>query len=169
MFDQLLQETRRYRVELWLVGDDAGDAAEVERYVDEHNLQALVRVVGRCSDEILEHLYTDADIFALPSQSQSFALGVTEAMAHGLPVVTYKVGSVPSRLTAGALTVPPNDEQAFREALTALIRNPGWRVQLGREGQELMRECPTWRTIADQFLGLYERHAHEPSESLRSA
>ncbi len=43
----------------------------------------------------LENLLSVADIFLLPSQSESFGLSALEAMSCGVPVISSSVGGIP--------------------------------------------------------------------------
>ena len=65
-----------------------------------------------------------------------------EATAAGLPVITTDVGALPEavRPDETGLIVPPNDVQALRQALAALLDDPVRRRALGRAGHALARE-----------------------------
>jgi glycosyltransferase involved in cell wall biosynthesis len=155
MIRRIRQQRPDLPVRLWLVGDDAGDGAAIERFVAEHKLETDVRVFGHCRDAELWDLYQRADIFALPSLYESFGIVFVEAMAHGLPVITYGIGPVPSVLTRGALIVPPADEAGFLEALLSLSQDPGRRAELGQAGRELAQASYSWQSIAERFFDVY--------------
>jgi glycosyltransferase involved in cell wall biosynthesis len=61
-----------------------------------------------------------ADVFVLPSRTESCPNALLEAMAYGLRVVATTVGDVPI-ITAntGATLVPPNDSNALSRAIEA--------------------------------------------------
>ena len=155
MVQSLVMQEPDTNIRLLLAGDDAGAGEPIAEYVTRHGLDAVVQVMGRCSDEELQTLYQQADIFALPTQYESFGLVYIEAMSHGLPVVTYGVGPLPSILTKGAVLVPTGDEAGFREALRGLIHEPHRRLQLGLAGHEFVRQRFSWRATAQQFFDLY--------------
>ena len=50
-----------------------------------------VRVIGRCTDEELRELYTNARFTAFPFTEESFGLVPVESMACGTPVLTYGI------------------------------------------------------------------------------
>jgi glycosyltransferase involved in cell wall biosynthesis len=157
MIARLLEETPCLPVQLWLAGDDAGAGAEIAALVADHDLVTKVRVLGHCSDAELADLYRQADLFALPTHYESFGLVFIEALAYGLPVITYGVGPVPSILTQGALLATPGDERAFLAALRRLVQEPAERMQLGAEGRALVQSRYSWPATTDRFLHLYER------------
>jgi N-acetyl-alpha-D-glucosaminyl L-malate synthase BshA len=77
---------------LLLVGDGP-DRSECERLCRQLSLCDHVKFLGK-QDGLVEILNA-ADIFLIPSQSESFGLAALEAMACGLPVVSSSVGGLP--------------------------------------------------------------------------
>ena len=77
---------------LVLIGDGP-DRSECERLVREFNLTEDVVFLGK--QDSLEEILPVADVFLIPSQSESFGLAALEAMGCGLPVVSSSVGGLP--------------------------------------------------------------------------
>ena len=77
---------------LILVGDGP-DRSECERLARELNLSDDILFLGK--QDGIEEILSGADIFLMPSQSESFGLSALEAMACGLPVVSSSVGGLP--------------------------------------------------------------------------
>lgn len=77
---------------LLLVGDGP-DRSECERLSRQLNLYDDVKFLGK-QDGLVEIL-NSADLFLIPSQSESFGLAALEAMACGLPVISSSVGGLP--------------------------------------------------------------------------
>lgn len=77
---------------LILIGDGP-DRSECERLTRELKLEKDVVFLGK--QDGLENLLSVADIFLMPSQSESFGLSALEAMACGVPVISSSVGGLP--------------------------------------------------------------------------
>ncbi|KAF0151864.1 MAG: glycosyl transferase group 1 [Ignavibacteria bacterium] len=77
---------------LVLVGDGP-DRSECERLARELDLQKDVIFLGK--QDALAEILNAADLFLMPSQSESFGLSALEAMACGKPVVSSSVGGLP--------------------------------------------------------------------------
>ncbi len=77
---------------LLLVGDGP-DRHECERLARELNLTDSVKFLGK--QEGLVEILSAADIFLIPSQSESFGLAALEAMACSVPVISSSVGGLP--------------------------------------------------------------------------
>jgi len=79
------------------------------------------------NDPALRALYTQADLFALPTRADTTALVLMEAMASGLPLLTTDVAALPEVLGARAgvspvgVLVPPGDYGALAAALACLM------------------------------------------------
>ena len=81
---------------LVLIGDGP-DRSECERLTRELNIQKNVFFLGK-QDSLVEPL-NSADIFLMPSQSESFGLSALEAMACGKPVISSSAGGLPELIT----------------------------------------------------------------------
>jgi N-acetyl-alpha-D-glucosaminyl L-malate synthase BshA len=77
---------------LVLIGDGP-DRSECERLARELDLQKDVLFLGK--QDALTDLLNSANVFLMPSQSESFGLSALEAMSCGVPVVSTSVGGLP--------------------------------------------------------------------------
>jgi glycosyltransferase involved in cell wall biosynthesis len=85
--------------------------------------------------------YARSDVFCLPTLGDCTSVAIEEAMAGGLPVVTTGVGSNADTVTHGVngLIVPGANPRALRDALLALIEDPGLRSRMGAAARETAR------------------------------
>jgi glycosyltransferase involved in cell wall biosynthesis len=66
-------------------------------------------------------LLSAADVFALPSASESYGIAVAEAVDAGLPVVATRTGEVAQIVGDAGIVVEPGDDDAFISALKLLV------------------------------------------------
>jgi glycosyltransferase involved in cell wall biosynthesis len=79
-----------------------------------------MKFIGRVTRDRAAEVYRAADVFALPTLSDGFAITQLEAMSHGLPVIaTPRCGEVVTPGVDG-LIVPPYDGAALAEAIATL-------------------------------------------------
>ncbi len=110
--------------------------------------------LGEADGPTLAGLYDAADVFVLPSWFEGYGMVVTEALAHGLPVVTTTGGSLGQIVPEGVCErVEPGDVEALTAALEGLLRSPGARERLASAARRHARGLPTW---ADQARALEE-------------
>ncbi len=84
--------------ELVLVGDGP-ERPRVEAIVRELGLEGAVRLLGLQAD--FREALQQADVFLLPSSSESFGVAALEAQSCGVPVVGSRVGGVPEVVSDG--------------------------------------------------------------------
>ncbi len=90
---KILKEVqKKVPARLILVGDGP-ERSESERLARELGVQKDVLFLGK--QDGLAEILSSADIFLMPSQSESFGLSALEAMACGIPVISSSVGGLP--------------------------------------------------------------------------
>jgi len=77
---------------LLLVGDGP-ERAGVEQLCREYKLCDEIRFLGK--QDAIEELLAVADLFMMPSESESFGLAALEAMACEVPVISSNIGGIP--------------------------------------------------------------------------
>lgn len=75
--------------------------------------------------------YKKADIYMIASQSsfEGFPRTIWEAMAHSLPVVATKVGSIPDFINQAAELVEPNSPSDLAKGISQVIHHPAKRSE----------------------------------------
>lgn len=82
--------------------------------------------------------YRESDIYVIASKtSEGFPRTLWEAMAHSLPAVATKVGSIPDFVQDAALIVEPNSTRELASALRDVLHNPAKRQRMIKRGREL--------------------------------
>lgn len=122
----------------------AGDGPERERLEDLAQVRG-VRVVftGDREWERIVEVYAAADIFALLSEREPWAVVVNEAAACGLPLVlSDRVGAAHDLLRDGenGVLVAAGDVDAAADALRRLAGDPGLRLEYGARSRELAQD-----------------------------
>lgn len=77
---------------LLMVGD-GGERSECEQLCRDLGVTDSVRFLGK--QEAIEEILSVADLFMIPSQSESFGLAALEAMACRVPVLSSNAGGLP--------------------------------------------------------------------------
>ena len=87
--------------------------------------------------ELYAH-YRESDIYVIASKtSEGFPRTIWEAMAHSLPVVATRVGSIPDCVQDAALIVEPNSTRELVGALRDVLHNPATRRGMINRGRQL--------------------------------
>src|SRR5690606_8224798 len=122
---------------LWLIGDvmaSERDQATVEqvRAVLPAAAAARTSLLGRRTD--VPDLLRASDVFVLPSHREGLPVGLMEAMACGLPVITTDIRGAREVVGHGraGIVVPARDPLALAEALCRLAADEALRTRLGQ-------------------------------------
>jgi len=102
---------------------DGPDRDTAQQEVDRLGLRKDVRFLGKV-DNVADVL-RGADLFLLPSQSESFGLAALEAMACGVPVIASRAGGIPEVVEDGAtgFLLEIGDVAAMTERAVTLLRD----------------------------------------------
>lgn len=157
----LIQAWGRLRPRGWRLDiagpDEAGYRAVLEREVVAASLAESVRFLGSLDGEAKQRAFADADLFVLPSYSESFGMAAGEALAHGLPVLTTTGVPWPMIAARGCgWSVPCTAEGIAQGLAEATSLDSSVLATMGRKGRELVQSEFAWPNIARQFIGAYE-------------
>jgi len=141
---------------LTIAGDDTANPAYVRKLRDLSALLGFsdkVRFAGRVSDNELEELFAETDIYIQSSFLEGFGISALEAAARGIPVITTDVGAVREIFEDGntALLVAAGDPEGLRAAIERLVADDKLRRKLTASGPNITFVKRKWNEVADEF------------------
>jgi glycosyltransferase involved in cell wall biosynthesis len=110
--------------------------------------------VDNKSDRFKELLETST-YFVFTSSAENFPVVLLEAMSAGLAIVTTNDTGCAEAVGDAALTVPPKDSNAIRQALEQLISDPALANRLMKKARARVDEYYDAISIARQHLDIY--------------
>jgi L-malate glycosyltransferase len=138
---------------LVLIGDGP-DRGAAEWLARQRGIAKDVIMLGK-QDDVYKKLAL-ADLFLLPSDSESFGLAALEAMACEVPVIATRVGGVPEVIEHGVdgyLVEPRDVGAAARFGIHILSRS-----DRGREMGQRAREGARRKFCSNDIIPLYENY-----------
>jgi len=157
----LIQAWAQVRPDGWLLRiagpDEAGHQKQVERAVSALGLGDVVSFTGPIEPQMRTSAFLDADLFVLPTHSESFGMVVAEALAHGVPVLTttaapwsvLREGDCGWWVDATVDGIADGLRQATRLDSDTLR-------SMGAKGRALVNAKFSWKHVADLMLLIYE-------------
>jgi glycosyltransferase involved in cell wall biosynthesis len=141
---------------------DGLERERIEEIIAELGMQDITTLPGRLSQEILPSYYAAADVCVVPSHYEPFGLVAIEAMASYTPVVASNVGGLQFTVIPEetGLLAPPQDVDAFANAIDRILNNPQWRDKLGQNGRKRVESKFSWDGVATQLADLYTEILH---------
>ncbi len=123
-----------------------------------------VRLTGVLTGAALSHVYTTADLLVAPSRSETYGMTVTEALAHGLPVIAAAVGGLPEALgstadgTRPGQLVPPGDPAALAAALGDWLGDERQRHRLRAAARQRRLTLRGWEQTTQEIANALTAH-----------
>ncbi len=141
---------RRMRAKLVMVGDGP-EKAGAEHLARELGVHRDVLFLG--NQDLMEELLPLADVFLLPSSSESFGLVALEALSAEVPVVSSNAGGLPEVVEHGVTGFlhDPQHVAGHVSSVLTLLGDERLRRSMGRRGRKVARE----RFSADEMVARY--------------
>lgn len=132
--------------------------AQLAQQIKELGLSEKVHLRGHSKS--MEGVYLESAILAHPAKFEGFGLVITEALAHGLPVVGFEDCSgfnfiVRDRVSGVFVPAEGSRSANLAQALARLMRDPEERARLSQAGLEELE-----RFREDNVLDLWEEAIH---------
>ncbi|MFZ5979222.1 MAG: glycosyltransferase family 4 protein [Candidatus Zixiibacteriota bacterium] len=147
------------RAELVIAGEGSL-RSDLENIVKADNLSG-VYFTGWIRPEKMLGLLNNTDLYLNPSTIDDFPIGIFEAQAAGLPVVTTDAGGILEMVNdqVNALVVPINNPGAVAERIINLIENPALAEKLSYQSRS-NAEKYDWSKCVDRLCCLYRDLKH---------
>lgn len=154
VFHRLLEEG--FDLKLLLVGDGP-DRVPTEHLARELGVHGDLRFLGK--QEPVEEILSIADVFLMPSGSETFGLAALEAMACDVPVVASDIGGLPELVADGetGYLCPLGDIDAFTERTARLLSNDEHQAEMAAAARRRAVEHFDLEKIVPQYEAYYER------------
>lgn len=147
---------RQLPVRLLMVGDGP-ERGRVEQYCREHRICQAVTFIG--SLPLVEEVLVGADLFLLPSETESFGLSALEAMACEVPVIATRTGGIPEVVADGetGYLCAVGDVEGMAAAAQALLKDEDLRRSVGAAGRRRAVESFSQEAVVERYHAIYER------------
>ncbi len=155
---EILQKVREKgaKARLIMVGDGPERSA-CEYRAQQLGVDKFTNFVGK-RDNIADYLAV-ADIFLLPSESESFGLAALEAQACEVPVVASRIGGIPEVVTdheTGFLSEIGDIEKMSADTFS-LLSDRAMHEAFGKRSRELAVSRYSTTEIIPKYISFYER------------
>jgi L-malate glycosyltransferase len=143
---------------LLLVGDGP-DLPRAERQARDLGVRDRVDLIGTVAT--IEDVLVHADLFLLPSETESFGLAALEALSCEVPVIASRVGGLPEVIQDGenGFLLPVGDVEGMAGAAISLLRDEDRRRAFGIAGRRWAKAKFARADVVARYRSIYERVA----------
>lgn len=157
----LVQAWARVRPNGWslrIAGpDEDGHQKQVEKAVSDAGLGDVISFTGAVEPQRKSEVFFDADLFVLPTHSESFGMAIAEALAHAVPVLTTTGAPWPMLQETGCgWRVQPTVDGIADGLLQATSLDRETLRQMGEKGRYLVLREFSWSRVANLMRWIYE-------------
>ncbi len=139
-------------------GDDRGYLDEIKKLVEVNTLSERVVFTGMLMGKEKEAAYRNADVFVVPSISESFGMSAVEAMQGGIAtILTDGVGIAEDARRAHAAVVIKKDVDELANAIVGLLEDTSRRGELGRNAMKFVDEEYSEASVAKKMEDAYRQ------------
>ena len=153
---QVFSEVRkRLQAKLVMVGDGP-EKAGAEQLARELGVHRDVLFLG--NQDCMEEMLPLADVFLLPSSSESFGLVALEAMSAEVPVVCSNAGGLPEVVEHGftGFLHEPAHVAGYTASVLKLLANDGLRRTMGRRARRVAIERFSAEEMVERYVQVYD-------------
>jgi N-acetyl-alpha-D-glucosaminyl L-malate synthase BshA len=146
---------QQFDVRLLMVGDGP-ERSRVEQKCRQHGTCDAITWIGNLP--LVEEVLVGADLFLLPSDSESFGLAALEALACKVPVIATRAGGLPEVIADGecGYLYPVGDVEGMAEGAARLLADDTLRQAFGEAGRRRAVERFAVDRVVAQYRGVYE-------------
>jgi L-malate glycosyltransferase len=148
----------QFQVKLVMCGDGP-ERADAETLAARLGVERFVEFVGKQPQSQVRDYLSAADLFLLPSESESFGLSALEAMACEVPIIATRVGGVPEVVEEGGCgyLFEVGDVIGMANTTLMILKDEEERKRLGRRGREIAITRFATEKIIPQYEELYRK------------
>lgn len=144
------------RLPLILAGGKGWLTEPIFAAIEKYGLSDEITTPGFLPIDEIALWYNSAELFVYPSVFEGFGLPVLEAMACGIPLITTSVSSLPEVAQDAGKTLPPDDIEAWSDALRQAYHDQHWRESASQRGLEIAQTF-TWQQTAHLTFAAYQK------------
>jgi glycosyltransferase involved in cell wall biosynthesis len=129
---------------------ESGYRAHLERCARDNHVGSRVIFTGPLYDSEKNALFSDGDLFVLPSRYENFANAAAESMACGVPVIVTNSCGIRSLVEGQAGLVIEPDQIALANAIREMIGDQALRTKF-QEGCRRVAQQLSWNRLSEQM------------------
>ncbi len=144
-------------IHLVFAGPDEGLKADLDKFVEQFNLNKRVHFVGYVGGDLKSSAYSGSLFLTVPSRKEAMSIVALEAAISGKPVLLTNVCGFPALAkSGGAIEVTSTSEGIF-DGMKQMLSAEVDLSQMGQTARKFAEENYTWEKIVTLYCDCYAR------------
>lgn len=119
--------------------------------IKKHNLEKNIEILGFLGDDEVISILKSGKFFLFPSHEEGWGIAIAEAMAAGLPVVSWNLPVYQEVFENHTLQMKENNIGEFSSKVIELFKDNALREKLSSEGKEFVKKY-SWKKVAEREM-----------------
>lgn len=124
----------------WIGGGDESIKQKLSQISTNSNFRDTFSYLGFIDKDEVYDILQSAKVFVCPDHENGWGLAVCEAMASGLPVVSYDLDIFGGVYKKGFVSAPLFDKKALAGSMIELIENKELRLKIAKDAKDQAKE-----------------------------
>jgi glycosyltransferase involved in cell wall biosynthesis len=137
---------------LAVIGGEGKSVKEyLQKKINEAGLQKNIELMGFLPDEEAHKILKSGKVFIFPSHEEGWGIAIAEAMASGLPVVSWNLPVYKDVFENNTFQTKENEIELFSANVVKLLKDENERIEIGEKGKNFIRRY-SWDLVAKREL-----------------
>jgi glycosyltransferase involved in cell wall biosynthesis len=132
-------------------GGEKSTKEDLQKKIIDAGLQENIKLTGFLKDGEAHNILKSGKIFIFPSHEEGWGIAVAEAMACGLPTVSWNLPVYKDVFEDCTFQIKENDIAGFSEKIIKLLNDENERTKIGQKGREFIKKY-SWDSVAQKEL-----------------
>lgn len=116
--------------------------------IKERGLEKNIDLLGFLEDDKAHSILKSGKVFVFPSHEEGWGIAIAEAMACGLPVVSWDLPNYKPVFENYTFRIKENDLKLFSGKIIEMLQNESYRKESGEKGKEFIKKY-SWKNVAE--------------------
>ena len=161
-YDLLIAALAPLQGQAWKLGiagrlDDQDATRHLRQLIDNNGLAEQITLYGPLMDEELESMWARHDALLFPSRYEGYGMVLTEALAHGLPVLcSDQVPAAEGMPAPAVLQLGVEDRQEWTRQISRWLEMPELVSTAKHSARKTARLLPQWRDTTAKIANIID-------------
>jgi glycosyltransferase involved in cell wall biosynthesis len=151
LLDAYAKNKRTIKYPLAIVGSgEKQEIAKLQKHIRLLHLTKHVKLYSRVEGARKEMFYAESICVVVPSRFETYSLVALEALARGIPLVTFDIPGLSWIPKGVAVKADPFNTEELSHAMVLIGRHPAFASAMRQKGKLYSRRL-TWNSIAKKY------------------